>query len=134
MTLIYPMFAMVVLTFVMMFVLGGSRLYSVWKREVHPSYYQLFSGEGIPEYVLKPSRNFSNLLEVPVLFYLVCLLAIVLKLESASLLALAWVFVALRCIHSIIHMTYNNPLHRLLVFAVSSLLVLVMWIELMLKL
>jgi len=46
------------------------------------------------------------------------------------MLGLAWAFVVLRVIHSIIHVTYNNPMHRFLVFLLSSSIVLVMWIQL----
>jgi len=130
MDMVYPMFTLVLWTFIVMFILGGSRLYSVFKREVKPQYYRLFSGEYAPDYVLKPSRNFSNLLEIPVLFYVVGILFIVSGLQRDSAMMMAWSYVALRVVHSLIHLSYNHPLHRLAVFAVSGLVLLAMWIEL----
>jgi len=47
-------------------------------------------------------------------------------------LALAWAYVACRALHSLIHLTYNNVLHRLAAFAASNVVLLVIWIRLVL--
>jgi hypothetical protein len=49
-----------------------------------------------------------NLLQFPVLFYVVCLMDYVTGRVSA---ALAWIYVALRTAHSGIYLTYNNVFH-----------------------
>jgi hypothetical protein len=36
--------------------------------------------------------------------------------------------VVLRAMHSVIHVTYNNVYHRLVVFGASTLLLLGMWV------
>lgn len=131
MSIVYPMFALVVLTFVVGFSLGASRLISVKKGLVDPRYYKLLSGYTPPENVVKLSRNFSNLLEMPLLFYVLGVLSVALNMSSPVMLALAWCFVGLRVVHSIIHVTYNHPKHRFYAFLVSCLTVLSMWIELM---
>ncbi|HZJ91901.1 MAG TPA: MAPEG family protein [Thiopseudomonas sp.] len=129
MEIIYPMFALVVLTFVIGFSMGISRLISAKKGLVDRRYFQLFTGSA-PDSIVKLGRNFSNLLEVPVLFYAVGIILLALDITSQLMLGLAWAFVVLRVIHSIIHVTYNNPMHRFLVFLLSSSIVLVMWIQL----
>ena len=128
--IIYPMFALVVLTFVVGLSLGLSRLISAKKGQVDRKYFKLFSGYEAPDNIVKLSRNFSNLLEAPILFYILGALVVALGINSPTILALAWCFVALRLTHSIIHITYNNTIHRFLAFLVSSLLILIMWIEL----
>ncbi len=130
MDIIYPMFALIVLTFVVGFSMGASRLISVKRGQVDPLYYKLLSGYTPPEYVIKLSRNFSNLLEVPVLFYALGVLLVALNVSSPVILALAWCYVGLRIIHSIIHITYNNPKHRFYAFLASCLIVLAMWVQL----
>jgi hypothetical protein len=39
---------------------------------------------------------------------------------------MAWLYVALRLIHSLIYFTYNHVVHRFAVFAISNLVVLAM--------
>jgi hypothetical protein len=88
------------------------------------------TGDTPPAYVQKFGRNFENLLEMPVLFYALGALAIVLKINDANLVSQAWLFVLLRLAHTVIHITYNNSLHRLVIFALSMLTLLSMWIHL----
>lgn len=66
--------------------------------------------------LLQLQRNFSNLFEVSTLFLVACAIAIALKFESQAFVGLAWGFVALRFLHTLIHTTYNHLLHRALVF------------------
>jgi hypothetical protein len=42
-------------------------------------------------------------------------------------LAVAWIYVGLRAVHSVIHLTYNNVLHRLTAYALSNLALAVLW-------
>ncbi|WP_205342404.1 MAPEG family protein [Denitrificimonas caeni] len=130
MDIIYPMFALVVLTFIVGFSTGISRLVSAKKGLVDPKYFRLFAGHTPPDSMLKLGRNFSNLFEVPVLFYAVGIINLTLGFNDKLMIGFAWAFVILRIIHSIIHVTYNNPMHRFLVFLLSSSIVLIMWIQL----
>jgi hypothetical protein len=130
MEFIYPMFALVVLTFVIGFSTGISRLISAKKGLVDRRYFKLFAGYTPPDNIVKLSRNFSNLLEVPILFYAVGIILLTLDINNQLILGFAWAFVVFRIIHSIIHITYNNPIHRFLAFILSSIIVLVMWVQL----
>ena len=130
MNIIYPIFSLVLLTFIVAGCVGFSRLLSVQRRQVHPKYFALMPGDTPPAYVQKFGRNFENLLEMPVLFYTLGALAIVLKINDATLVSQAWLFVLLRFAHTTIHITYNNSLHRLIIFALSMLTLLSMWIHL----
>ena len=130
MEIIYPMFALVVLTFVIGFSTGISRLISAKKGLVDRRYFKLFAGYTPPDNIVKLGRNFSNLLEVPILFYAVGIILLTLDINNQLILGFAWAFVVFRIIHSIIHITYNNPIHRFLAFILSSIIVLVMWVQL----
>jgi hypothetical protein len=105
MDLIYPVFCLVVLTFIVATATGLSRLISVRRKDINPKYYVLMSGDTPPDYVQKLGRNFSNLLEAPVLFYVLAVLVVALQIDSALMLNLAWVYVALRLVHTIIHIS-----------------------------
>ena len=131
MVIIYPVFCLVMLTFFMMAATGITRLISVRRRQVHPRYYVLMSGDTPPDYVQKVGRNMANLLEVPVLFYLLAVLVILFEINNQLLVDLAWLYVALRLVHSIIHISYNNVPHRLIVFVLSVVTLMIMWFQFM---
>lgn len=75
----------------------------------------------------KAADNFRNLFEMPVLFYALCICLAITGLAGPSFLAVAWVYVALRAMHSFIHTTYNTVLHRFSVYALSSVLLFLLW-------
>jgi hypothetical protein len=77
-----------------------------------------------------PSNNLKNLFELPVLFYVAVLLSLVLMIQDTLLVQLAWGFVVLRIIHSLIHCSYNNVNHRFAAYALSCLFLLFLWIRL----
>lgn len=126
--MLYAMFVLVILTMVIMVLTARVRIESVQSGTVPQSYYSLMEGHDIPDFVAKTTRNFNNLFEVPTLFYAGG--AVYLALDQAGQLPIvsAWVFVAARVMHSIIHLSYNNVLHRLVIFAIGNLSVLVMWL------
>jgi len=126
--MLYAMFVLVILTMVIMVLTARVRIESVQSGTVPQSYYSLMEGHDIPDFVAKTTRNFNNLFEVPTLFYAGG--AAYLALDQAGQLPIisAWIFVAARVMHSIIHLSYNNVLHRLVIFAIGNLSVLVMWL------
>lgn len=128
--MLYPMFALVCFTYVFGFINFIWRFKSVKSGSVRARYYKLMQGSDIPDHIVAGSRHFSNLFEMPVLFYVIGVLAIILKVETTLMLALAWAYVVIRVIHAYIHVTYNHILHRLTVFWVGSLFLLAMWIHL----
>jgi len=127
------MFAMVLITFVVMCFTAVARVNSVRHKEVSPKYYKLMSGSEAPEHVVKTGRHFSNLFEVPVLFYVAGVLCITLGIESAFFIVTAWLFVLFRICHAVIHITYNNPLHRLFIFLFGNICVLSLWVGIIVK-
>lgn len=80
----------------------------------------------IPPEASSASNNFKNLLEMPVLFYVVCLYLTVFGQVDGLHVLCAWLFVALRVVHSLIHCSYNQVMHRFAVYLLSSIAVWVM--------
>ena len=81
----------------------------------------------MPADVSIPNRAYMNLLEMPVLFYVICLMLFVSARVDQTFLYLAWAYVGLRVVHSLVHVTYNNVYHRLVAFTLSNFAVIVMW-------
>jgi len=128
--MIYPMFSMVLLTFIVGLIAFFTRVKSVKSESVDPKAYKLMDADNYPEAVIKTTRNFNNQFEVPLIFYVGCLSYLVLNISSSLALGLAWFFVILRVIHSCIHITYNHLLHRIAVFWSSFFVVFVLWLVL----
>ena len=131
-SLIYPMAALVFLTFSMMYLLLVLRVKAVRSRKVSPRYFKLNKGDDVPDNMLAVSQNYSNLFELPALFYLVCVIAIIINQSAEYFIIHAWAFVLFRYIHSFIHTTYNHILHRLAAFAISGFILLSMWVKIVL--
>ena len=75
----------------------------------------------------RASDNYNHLFELPVLFYVLCALAIATRHVPAWLPAAAWLFAALRIAHSGIQCSYNRVMHRFSVFLAGFLLLGAMW-------
>lgn len=130
--ILYPLFALILLTMVVAFIMAMNRLSNVKNRKVHPRYYKTFSGERPPEREVQLNRNYTNLLEQPMLFYAAGAIILALGIQSSVLLWLSWGYVASRLVHTLIHVTYNMPLHRMIAFMVSNVFLLALWIIIML--
>ena len=131
-SIIYPMAALFLLNIIVMFTMLFFRIKAVRTRKVSPRYFKLNKGEDIPDHLEALSQNYSNLLELPLLFYIACITLIVLNLNVQDFVVYAWMYVGFRYLHSLIHVTYNHILHRLFVFAVSGFVLIAMWVKLVL--
>jgi hypothetical protein len=83
----------------------------------------------VPPDVSIPNRNYMNLLEAPLLFYVACVVVLATNTVNSRFLALAWVYVGLRVVHSLVHLTHNNVRHRLVVFASSNVVLAMIWVR-----
>jgi hypothetical protein len=126
--LVYPMLAMVLLTFVVLIALFRSRVRMVREGHAPVSYFRTFQGSQEPDYAIKPARHLANLFEAPTLFYAGCLAAMMVGIRGWGVLALAWGYVAMRCIHAWIHLGGNRVRYRMRAYFVGWLLLLALWV------
>ncbi len=123
-----PMGAMALLTFSVLLVIPIRRFRAAASGRVTAADFRFGESATVPPDVAIPNRNYMNLLELPTLFFPVCLMFYVAQRLDAAALATAWAYVGLRAIHSAVHLTYNNVHHRLTVFAVSNAALGVLWV------
>ncbi len=124
--LLAAVFAHMGLTIVLLFRMGYMRLRAVQRREVRVGDIAL-GQQAWPEAVTKVSNAFRNQLELPVLFYVLAIIAILTRQADHVMVALAWVFVVLRLIHAIIHTTNNNVLNRFRTYVAGAVVLAAMW-------
>lgn len=125
--ILFPILALVLLTFGIGAVLLKLRFSAVIKGKISAKYFKLYRGEDVPDSLLKVSHNFSNLLEIPVLFYVICILLLVTNKVELAQLILAWIFVGSRYVHSYIHTTSNRLMKRMQVFLFGAVSLIIMW-------
>jgi hypothetical protein len=78
--------------------------------------------------VLQVGNAYHNQLELPVLFYVVLLLAFQTQTLDVVLLVLSWMFVLSRLVHAYVHVTSNRLDRRTGVFGVGAIALLLMWV------
>ena len=127
----YPMFMMVLLTFIVGLVTMKYRFSVVISGTLHHNYFKLMEGQEVPEFFTRTTRCFNNMFEVPVLFYVACLLYIVMGIDSLAGLIFAWLFVLMRYFQALVHLTYNRVLHRMLFFWFAFLSAMGLWLNLL---
>ena len=78
----------------------------------------------IPDQANWKAHNYNHLLEQPTVFYAIALTLALLGFGGGINLYLAWGYVALRILHSLIQSTVNVVTYRFLVFSLASLCLL----------
>lgn len=107
------------------------RIASVKSGAVNAQYFKFMEGQEVPEIITKTTRCFNNQFEVPLLFYVGCLLYISLGVESTIGVLFAWVFVLMRYAHAYIHLTYNHLIHRMASFWLAFFSTMGLWLNLL---
>lgn len=76
--------------------------------------------------MVKVSNNIANQFEVPILFYVLCLVAYSLNVAGTLAVTLAWLFAISRYAHAYVHINSNYVPIRLRLFLVGCLVLLTM--------
>ena len=129
-SILLPMMALVTLTFGVLLLIPLRRFRAGFAGQVRMDDFRYGESDRVPPEVSLPNRNMMNLLELPLLFYVACLTYLVMDRVDAGALGLAWAYVGLRAAHSAIHVTYNRVRHRLVVFAASNVVLVMLWTNL----
>jgi hypothetical protein len=128
--ILLPAMALVALTFVVMVRMYMTRVAQMKRERIHPQAVATSAQAAQKLTDSGAADNFRNLSELPVLFYFGVAVALALGVHDAGLLGLAWVFVALRVVHSVIQCSYNKVMHRFKAFLAGSLVLMLFWIRL----
>lgn len=81
-----------------------------------------------PEPSATAARNLVNQFELPVLFFLACILLMLTGGAGLAALIVAWLFVATRVAHAFVHVTSNRLMLRQRLFTAGLLLDAVLWV------
>ncbi len=78
----------------------------------------------LPAQVQWKAHNYNHLHEAPTLFYAVCLLLVVAGQGNGLSAQVAWAYVGLRVVHSLVQVTVNKVMLRFVLFTLSSVALL----------
>ena len=122
-----PAVAMAALTFAVWLRMYVTRIGQMKRERIHPQAVAMSAQATAKLTDSRAADNFRNLFELPVLFYLALVVAAQAGLATTTVLALAWIFVALRVAHSWIQCTYNKVMHRFYVYCAGGTVLWVLW-------
>ena len=127
--ILWPTFALVLLIFVVWVTLIVQRLGHIKRNPPKPE--ELATTAGAARYfepVAMPGNNLVNLFEMPVLFFALVPLLLMTHHAGHIEVILAWFYVALRAVHSFIHIGPKQVTARFMVYLVSCIILSAMWI------
>ena len=127
-SLLYPVLAMVLLTMIVAALLYKRRAGEMRTRRISPQSVAAARDMAGKLDDARAADNYRNLFEAPVLFYVAMLTATITHGTTVLLVALAWLYVGLRYLHSYIHCTYNRVMHRFGAFVLSMLVLMLIWL------
>jgi len=122
-----PLFVEVLLTFALMFGMMYYRTSALRRRQAR--FEQIAMREpNWPQRANQFAYAFGNNFELPVLFYVLTILAIVTRHADLVFIIMAWIFVILRILQAYVHVTNNNVRMRGAWYGVGALVLVIMWI------
>ena len=120
------------MNFIVMFHMRYMISKAIKNRDVEYKYFKAYESSA-PEYLLISRHHYKNFFEIPILFYLLCLVLYMIDDVSAIDLWIAWLFVVFKGIHSYIRITSNYVPYRAYSFFVCVFLLFGGWINLTIK-
>ena len=85
--------------------------------------------EVLPPEVQWKAHNYNHLMEQPTVFYAVALALAIAGMGDGINAQLAWAYVGLRIVHSLVQATVNRVMIRFAIFALSSLALIALCIH-----
>ena len=120
-----PIVALVAWSLVMMLWMAATRLPAMSRKGIRIG--TLVGGRGadldgvLEDSIQWKSHNYAHLMEQPTVFYAVALSLALMDQGDGLNLTLAWIYVGLRIVHSLVQAIFNRVLVRFLLFLLSSL-------------
>ena len=122
-----PLFVLVLMTLVLGFWVPMVSVPMLRRGEVRPQDVDLRQLNW-PRPIQQINNSYTNQLELPVLFYVLTILAIITKHADLLFVVMAWLFVLARLVHAYVHVTSNNVNVRGPVFGIGTLVLAIMWL------
>ena len=104
-------------------------------KDIRLSQFRIYEGE-FPDRLRSARQQYQNMFEIPIIFYLLCLLNIYFNNYNQFDIVYAWGFVVFRMIHFFIRLQNQkniNIIPRTFIFTVSLIFLTIGWISFVIK-
>jgi hypothetical protein len=126
-SMLTPVLALIVWTLIVWVWMYATRIPAMQKAGLDP---QIGAHPGsldvLPSAARQVADNYNHLMEQPTIFYALAFYIVLAGRTDALAVDLAWGYVGLRVVHSLIQNTVNRVTLRFLVFALSTLVLMAM--------
>lgn len=122
-----PLFVQVALTFALLLWTGFARRGALVRGETKIGDIAL-GDPNWPPRVRQIGNCFNNQFQVPVLFYVLTILAIITRHADYLFVVMAWIFVITRLAHAYIHTGSNYIKFRFNAYLIGTIVLLIMWV------
>ena len=119
--LLTPVFVLILWTFTIFLLMAYGRV-RFTKNPQDAAHTKDLRGS-LPDWVERTSDNYNHLFEQPVAFYVITICIALINNFDPFMIQLAWAFVILRIIHSLVQLTFNLVLLRFVIFAAGWLII-----------
>jgi hypothetical protein len=119
--LLTPVFVLILWTFIISLIMAYGRVR--YTRNPQDAAHTKNLRGMLPDWVERTSDNYNHLFEQPVAFYAITISIALINNFDPLMIQLAWAFVILRIIHSLVQLTFNLVLLRFCLFATGWLII-----------
>jgi len=121
--MIAPVVALIIWSLLMLIWLYATRIPAMGKAKLRPGQATKADMEALPS--ANVANNYNHLMEQPTLFYAVCFaLQFLGQGDNAINIGLAWTYVVIRIVHSLVQATVNIIVLRFFIFVAASLVLM----------
>ena len=126
-SMLWPVLALIVLTLLVWVGMYATRIPAMQKAGISPqSARHPGSLDGLPSSARQVTDNYNHLLEQPTIFYALVFYIVLTGHSDGLHIYLAWAYVGLRVVHTLVQCTVNRVTTRFFVFSLSTLVLMVM--------
>ena len=104
-------------------------------KDIRLSQFRIYEGE-FPDRLRSARQQYQNMFEIPIIFYLLCLLNIYFNNYNQFDIVMAWGFVIFRMIHFFIRLQNQkniNIIPRTFIFIISLIFLTIGWVSFVIK-
>lgn len=122
--MIAPVVVLAAWSLLMLIWLYLTRIPAMSQAKIRPGQATKAQMDGLPAWARNPSDNYNHLMEQPTIFYAICFALQFLDQTQPINIGLAWAYVAIRIIHSLVQATVNIIIIRFTIFSIGSLVLM----------
>ena len=121
-SILLPVLTLAFWTFIIFAIMAPARFYFLRMKHPQTAAHTKNLKGLLPPWTERVADNYNHLFEQPVVFYVITLSIAVINNIEPLMIQLAWAYVALRVLHSIVQITFNFVPLRFTLFVTSWLI------------